>query len=179
MPTPTPSPNLPSISAPASAVREYITEVLITTHAVAPKAAELFARKWDIGRGYELRQASLAHLQRVFGDNLGLCLYHAVRGMGDAAAGGLTRVQVYSGLAADITGLLLAGVVILRFMPNVFGLRDQRDPIMWAAHPGWWFSFALCAVNSAYQQPIQDTKGGLTLVAGFLAFMIGIELAKR
>ncbi|KAL2858959.1 hypothetical protein BJX68DRAFT_144388 [Aspergillus pseudodeflectus] len=172
------SPLLPSTSAPASTVRTYITQTLITTHAVTPDVAELLAEKWDIGRGHEFRQASLGHLQRVFGDNVGLCLYHAVREASPAPVE-VTRLQVWSLVAADITGLLLTGVVILRFMPNVLGLGDQRDPIMWAANPAWWLAFGVCAVNAAYQRRIQSIRDGLLLVGGWLAFLVGIKLAQR
>jgi hypothetical protein len=50
---------------------------------------------------------------------------------------------------------------------------------MWAANPGWWLAFGTCAVNSAYQRGIQNTKDGLILVGGCLAFLVGIELVKR
>jgi hypothetical protein len=50
---------------------------------------------------------------------------------------------------------------------------------MWAANPGWWLVFGACAVNSAYQRQIQNTKDGLILVGGCLAFLVGVELAKR
>ncbi|KAL3450060.1 hypothetical protein BJX65DRAFT_305522 [Aspergillus insuetus] len=174
------TPLLPPPSAPASTVRTYITQTLITTHSIPRAVSEHLAEKWDIGRGYEFRHASRDHLQRVFGDNAGLCLYHAIREARSVAASvELTRLQAWSRLAADITGLLLAGVVILRFMPNVLGLRDRRDPIMWAANPSWWLAFGACAVNSAYQQHIQNTKDGLILVGGCLAFLVGVELAKR
>jgi AraC-like DNA-binding protein len=91
-------PILPSTSAPASTVREYIRQTLITTHSVPANIAEQLSEKWDIGRGYEFRQASLGHLQRVFGDNVGLCLYHAVREARSVAAEvELSRLQVCSG----------------------------------------------------------------------------------
>ncbi|KAL3456152.1 hypothetical protein BJX64DRAFT_294340 [Aspergillus heterothallicus] len=169
------SPPLPANSAPAPEVRAYITQTLITTHDVTPEIAEKHAGKWDIGRGYELKQASLRHLQRVFGDNVGLALYHAVREERFAPREKTAR-EVWSLVAADITGLLLAVVFMLRFMPQVLGLRDRRDPIMWAANPIWWFSFAGCAANAAYQGRLQDTKSGLLLVGGLMVFLVGIQL---
>ncbi|KAL2831283.1 hypothetical protein BJY01DRAFT_226735 [Aspergillus pseudoustus] len=167
--------SLPANSAPATEVRSYITQTLVTRHKVDPDVAEEHAAKWDVGRGFELKQASLGHLQRVFGDNVGLSLYHVVRV--DEAAEPRTRVEVLSTAAADITGLLLVGVLALRFVPTALGLRDRNNPIMWAANPLWWLLFAACAFNAAYQGQLQDAKSAFMLIGGVLAISVGVPLS--
>ncbi|RAH77839.1 hypothetical protein BO86DRAFT_403261 [Aspergillus japonicus CBS 114.51] len=67
-----------SDSATADEVRTYIIQALVTKHDVTVDLATKQAANWDIGRGSELRAATIDH-QRVFGDNVGLCLHRAIR----------------------------------------------------------------------------------------------------
>ncbi|THC88369.1 hypothetical protein EYZ11_012179 [Aspergillus tanneri] len=70
---------LPLGSAPADEVRTYITQLLVKNNDVPVDIAEKYASKWEIGQFSQLTQASEEALQRIFGDNVGLCVYIALQ----------------------------------------------------------------------------------------------------
>ncbi|KAJ5178648.1 uncharacterized protein N7500_001347 [Penicillium coprophilum] len=69
----------PSANAPAEQVRTYITQLLVNKHDVPIDVAEKHASKWEIGRFSQLMPASQETLQRIFGDNVGWCIFSAIR----------------------------------------------------------------------------------------------------
>lgn len=73
------SKKLPSPSAPAEEVREYITQLLVTRYSTPVDIAEKHASKWEIGTFSQLRQASPRSLSDIFNSNVGLCLGNALQ----------------------------------------------------------------------------------------------------
>jgi len=69
----------PSASAPAEEVRTYITQLLVNKYDVPVDVAEKHANKWEIGRFSQLTPASRDTVQRIFGDNVGLCIHSTVQ----------------------------------------------------------------------------------------------------
>lgn len=69
----------PSANAPADEVRTYITQLLVNKYDVPVDDAEKHASKWEIGQFSRLTPASQETIQRIFGDNVGLCIYSAIQ----------------------------------------------------------------------------------------------------
>lgn len=69
----------PVDSAGPDIVRDYIIQTLIRKHEATPEYAEKLATCWQLGRVRELRSATLKHLQDDFGNDVGLCIYRAIR----------------------------------------------------------------------------------------------------
>ncbi|OJJ98905.1 hypothetical protein ASPACDRAFT_61600 [Aspergillus aculeatus ATCC 16872] len=169
-----------SDSATADEVRTYIIQALVTKHAVTVDFATKQAANWDIGRGSELRAATLDHLQRVFDDNVGLCLHRAIREdevtPGPEAQTPLIQISKYAAIAASM------GIVIILaclFLPEL-GLQSARNRVIWASYSVPWPIFAACATNYAYQRPVQDSIATLSwYIAGAMGWMMAIELAAK
>ncbi|KAJ5357048.1 hypothetical protein N7517_011657 [Penicillium concentricum] len=69
----------PPANAPADQVRTYITQLLVNKYDVPVDVAEKHASKWEIGRFSQLTPASRETLQRIFGDNVGLCIFSTLQ----------------------------------------------------------------------------------------------------
>ncbi|PYI32446.1 hypothetical protein BP00DRAFT_445487 [Aspergillus indologenus CBS 114.80] len=135
---------------------------------------------WDIGRGSELRAATLDHLQRVFGDNVGLCLHRAIREdevtPGPEAQTLLIQMSKYAAIAAYMG---IVTILACLFLPEL-GLQSARDRIIWASYSVPWLIFAACATNYAYQRPVHDSIVTLRwYISGAMAVMMAIELAAK
>ncbi|KAB8262970.1 hypothetical protein BDV32DRAFT_119805 [Aspergillus pseudonomiae] len=70
---------IPDRSAGPEQVRTYIRQTLTSKHKTEENFADEAARCWRLGRGSELHDATLEYLQKVFGVDIGLCLYNSVR----------------------------------------------------------------------------------------------------
>lgn len=73
-----PKPTLPAPSAGPNEVRAYLVRVLMSQDISADVADEI-ANKWGLGRGSDLRDASIAFLQGIFGKSNGWMLYRIVQ----------------------------------------------------------------------------------------------------
>ncbi|KAE9381948.1 hypothetical protein N431DRAFT_458499 [Stipitochalara longipes BDJ] len=74
------SPRLPAPSAGPSEVRACISRVLVASqHDTSSDLADEIANKWRLGRGSELRDASVESFQGIFGNFNGWLLYRIVR----------------------------------------------------------------------------------------------------
>ncbi|PYH48635.1 uncharacterized protein BP01DRAFT_421069 [Aspergillus saccharolyticus JOP 1030-1] len=169
---------IPSQSATAEEVRKYIIQALVTKHHVTVDFATEQAMHWDIGRGCELRAATLDHLQRVFGDNVGLCLYRAIREDERVCCEQDHFTQI-SKHAATTASVLVATMFGLLFLPEL-GLQAPQDRIIWAAYPGPWLGFAVCAIHYGYRRNEQGSLQTMGwYIAGFSGVVMAVELAKR
>ena len=72
------SPKLPASSAGPNEVRAYIAEVLMSKQDATPDVAEEIANLWRLGRGSELRDASVKAFKAIFGDYNGWFLFRIV-----------------------------------------------------------------------------------------------------
>jgi hypothetical protein len=72
------SPKLPAPSAGPNKVRAYIARVLISKHDTSSDLADEIASLWRLGRGSELRDASVQVFKGIFGDFNGWLLYRIV-----------------------------------------------------------------------------------------------------
>ncbi|KAJ5813196.1 hypothetical protein N7447_010219 [Penicillium robsamsonii] len=115
---------LPPPNAPAEQVRTYITQLLVNRYDVPVDVAETHASKWEIGRFSQLTPASRETLQRIFGDNVGLCIFSTLQE-------DLTEFMnkrpsaIISGYVAAASSLALASVVLLFFLPEL-GLQSMQ-----------------------------------------------------
>ena len=72
------SPKLPARSAGPDEVRAYIVRVLMTQRDTTSDAANETASLWRLGRGSELRDASVQVFKSIFGNYTGWFLYRIV-----------------------------------------------------------------------------------------------------
>lgn len=70
---------IPDRSAGLEQVRTYIRQTLTSKHKTDENFADEAARSWRLGRGSELHDATLEYLQKVFGVDIGLCLFNSIR----------------------------------------------------------------------------------------------------
>ncbi|KAF7587374.1 hypothetical protein BBP40_007362 [Aspergillus hancockii] len=149
----TASRTLPKGSAPAEEVRSYTTQLLVKKYDVPIDIAEKYASKWEIGRFSQLTSASRETLQRIFGDNVGLCVYSALREDISKILDEKPSV-IISGYAATTSALVLVSVLLLFFLPEL-GLQAKQDRVTWAASPVWWFLFAVSGIFHAIKHPLR------------------------
>ncbi|KAL4883843.1 hypothetical protein BJY04DRAFT_183336 [Aspergillus karnatakaensis] len=69
---------IPSRSADAEEVRNYIRHALITKYQADKSLAEEAASSWRLGRGRELHDLSLEYFQQLLGVEVGLCVFASV-----------------------------------------------------------------------------------------------------
>jgi hypothetical protein len=72
------SPKLPARSAGPIEIRAYIARVLMSKHDISSELADETANLWRLGRGSELRDASVRVFEGIFGDFNGWLLYRIV-----------------------------------------------------------------------------------------------------
>lgn len=72
------APNLPLESASANQIQEFITQTLIIRLGCTPELAGEKGALWAVGHGADLRAASAGDFERIFGANVGLCLFRSV-----------------------------------------------------------------------------------------------------
>lgn len=70
---------LPPPSASAEEVRDYIRGVLVVKHGTTPGYAEEFAIKWQLGRGWDLRELGKQKFTQLFGELIGTHLCRDVK----------------------------------------------------------------------------------------------------
>ncbi|KAJ5200804.1 hypothetical protein N7491_008390 [Penicillium cf. griseofulvum] len=165
----------PSAFAPADEVRTYITQVLINKYDVPVDVAEKHANKWEIGRFSQLTPASRDTIQRIFGDNVGLCIHSAVQ-EDLAEVMNQKPSAIISGYAATASSLSLATVLLLLFLPELGLQAKHADRIMWAASPVWWFLFAGSWGFYAIKHPLNEITITLSSLGAFAAIMTGVIL---
>jgi hypothetical protein len=73
-----PRPKLSAPSASPNEVRAYLVRVL-TSQDISADVADEIAKKWRLGRGSDLHDASIAFLQGIFGKSDGWMLYRIVQ----------------------------------------------------------------------------------------------------
>ncbi|OJJ42641.1 hypothetical protein ASPZODRAFT_169935 [Penicilliopsis zonata CBS 506.65] len=73
------SPRLPAQSATPAEVRSYIARTLKFKHSATWEFASQKAELWEIGRGSELCASKRESLEKLFGVNVGLCLFQGIR----------------------------------------------------------------------------------------------------
>ena len=69
---------IPDRSATSEEVRRYIVQALKSKQNVSPDFAEEAAQSWRLGRGSELHDAKLEYFQKLFGVEIGFCIYKNV-----------------------------------------------------------------------------------------------------
>lgn len=68
----------PLAEAGPKQVRTYLGNLLIYKHDVAPGPARSTAELWQLGRGYDLREANRTDFTHIFGEPDGRYLYRSV-----------------------------------------------------------------------------------------------------
>ncbi|KAJ6118688.1 hypothetical protein N7471_013308 [Penicillium samsonianum] len=164
----------PSANAPADEVRTYITQLLVNKYNVSVDDAEKHASKWEIGQFSRLTPASQETIQRIFGDNVGLCIYSAIQEdlseLLDARP-----LAIISSYAASASALALASVVLLLILPEL-GLQAKQDRITWAVSPVWWFLSAASWAFYAIKHPLNPVRAVLSFIGGFVVVLVGINM---
>ncbi|CAI7656229.1 unnamed protein product [Penicillium glandicola] len=114
----------PPASAPADVVRAYIAKLLVDKYDVPADVAEKHADKWEIGRFSQLTAASRDTVQRIFGDNVGLCIHIAIR---EELLEALNKrpSAIISSYAAISSSLALASILVLFILPEL-GLQANE-----------------------------------------------------
>ncbi|KAL5341494.1 hypothetical protein BJX70DRAFT_358951 [Aspergillus crustosus] len=114
-------PQIPPRSAGVEEIRTYIRQTLKSTYHTDEKLAEEAALSWRIGRGSELQDLSLDYFQRVFGVDIGLCIFRSV--VGDQYAAwerslfGIVCTSVYFTSALLLLVSHTGAALGLRFIP--------------------------------------------------------------
>ncbi|GKZ85034.1 hypothetical protein AnigIFM56816_010596 [Aspergillus niger] len=166
----------PVDSAGPDIVRDYIIQTLIRKHEATPEYAEKLATCWQLGRVRELRSATLKHLQDDFGNDVGLCIYRAIREdmLEDWQETTAAAVTIWSVSTATMIHLVVVGLFIL---PEL-GLMQPCERIRVAKSPASWLLFGFAYLNYHYQRQDIEEPGHISLAGpvGLLSISVGLYL---
>ncbi|RFU23632.1 hypothetical protein B7463_g12706, partial [Scytalidium lignicola] len=131
------SPKLPARSAGPDEVRAYIVRVLMSQHDITSDAANETAGLWRLGRGSELRDASVQVFKSIFGDYTGWFLFRIVHEneLEDWQQSAIGMISFYTLIGSIIlAALLVLRVLVLHALKGLSlqGLKKASFPIFQA-----------------------------------------------
>lgn len=118
----------PLAEAGPKQVRTYLGNLLIYKHDVAPGPARSTAELWQLGRGYDLREANRTDFTHIFGEPDGRYLYRSV------------AEDLYAEWRASTAGILnywmlaIVGIAVVILLVQACRSRSDRRTIRKLTH---------------------------------------------